>query len=107
MIFRSVHLVTHEELEFVLVCILCWYIIYLNRGGHPTSNTSLHLFVDRLVGVRTYVSVNGEKQDGGFDDVEGEVFPCAGSYRSGVTIRLLKVWFVWWLWLHQLPAGTA
>lgn len=36
-------------------------------------------------------SVNGEKQDGGFDDIEGEVFPCAGSYRSGVTIRLLKV----------------
>ncbi|CAN0510629.1 unnamed protein product, partial [Ectocarpus sp. 12 AP-2014] len=36
-------------------------------------------------------SVNGEKQDGGFDDVEGEVFPCAGSYRSGVTIRLLKM----------------
>lgn len=36
-------------------------------------------------------SVNGDKQDGGFDDVEGEVFPCAGSYRSGVTIRLLKV----------------
>lgn len=35
--------------------------------------------------------VNGEKQDGGFDDLEGEVFPCAGSYRSGVTIRLLKV----------------
>lgn len=23
--------------------------------------------------------------------MEGEVFPCAGSYRSGVTIRLLKV----------------
>lgn len=41
--------------------------------------------------VITRVSVNGEKQDGGFDDVEGEVFPCAGSYRSGVTIRLLKV----------------
>lgn len=39
----------------------------------------------------TCFSVNGEKQDGGFDDVEGEVFPCAGSYRSGVTIRLLKV----------------
>lgn len=38
-----------------------------------------------------FSSVNGEKQDGGFDDVEGEVFPCAGSYRSGVTIRLLKV----------------
>eukprot|EP00903_Cladosiphon_okamuranus_P019656 g18070.t4 len=36
-------------------------------------------------------SVNGEKEDGGFDDVEGEVFPCAGSYRSGVTIRLLKM----------------
>ncbi|CAM9591597.1 unnamed protein product, partial [Scytosiphon promiscuus] len=36
-------------------------------------------------------SVNGEKQEGGFDDVEGEVFPCAGSYRSGVTIRLLKM----------------
>lgn len=36
-------------------------------------------------------SVNGEKQEGGFDGVEGEVFPCAGSYRSGVTIRLLKV----------------
>lgn len=36
-------------------------------------------------------SINGEKQDGGFDGVEGEVFPCAGSYRSGVTIRLLKV----------------
>lgn len=38
-----------------------------------------------------FPSVNGDKQDGGFDDVEGEVFPCAGSYRSGVTIRLLKV----------------
>lgn len=38
-----------------------------------------------------YPSVNGEKQDGGFHGVEGEVFPCAGSYRSGVAIRILKV----------------
>lgn len=51
--------------------------------------TWAHL-IARFVGT-TCFSVNGEKQDGGFDDVEGEVFPCAGSYRSGVTIRLLKV----------------
>lgn len=35
--------------------------------------------------------INGEKQHGGFDGVEGEVYPCAGSYRTGVMIRLLKV----------------
>lgn len=51
-------------------------------------------FLEPLIfstGTTLPVSVNGEKQDGGFDDVEGEVFPCAGSYRSGVIIRLLKV----------------
>lgn len=41
--------------------------------------------------VSPHPSVNGEKQDGGFHGVEGEVFPCAGSYRTGVSIRLLKV----------------
>ncbi|KAG5176465.1 hypothetical protein JKP88DRAFT_134692, partial [Tribonema minus] len=25
-------------------------------------------------------AVNGEAQDGGFDGIEGEVYPCAGSY---------------------------
>ncbi|CAM9454429.1 unnamed protein product, partial [Phaeothamnion confervicola] len=36
-------------------------------------------------------AINGQEQDGGFQGLEGEIFPCVGSYRSGVRIRLLKV----------------
>lgn len=54
----------------------------------PTSGLGL----DKMpIRTSSRISVNGEKQDGGFHGVEGEVFPCAGSYRSGVAIRLLKV----------------
>jgi hypothetical protein len=46
--------------------------------------------VDMDEGTLRY-SVNGEEQDGGFDSIEGDIYPCVGSYRAGVKIRLLKV----------------
>lgn len=78
----------YDKLEFAFLCRGC-------VGGHvlvfgiPPVVCSLRRVP--FLPFFSCVSVNGEKQDGGFDDVEGEVFPCAGSYRSGVTIRLLKV----------------
>jgi SPRY domain len=46
--------------------------------------------VDMEEGTLRY-SVNGEEQEGGFDSIEGDIYPCVGSYRAGVKIRLLKV----------------
>lgn len=71
--------------------VLLTIFIYVSPILDTLSVSCLGPFTIRGSSGSTCFSVNGEKQDGGFDDIEGEVFPCAGSYRSGVTIRLLKV----------------
>jgi SPRY domain len=75
----------------------------LLRRTSTSSNTNIHTYtlqvhpgdtvrceVDMEEGTLRY-SVNGEEQEGGFDSIEGDIYPCVGSYRAGVKIRLLKV----------------
>ena len=71
---------------------------YLYNRGRTSGVTMAKIHTGDLVRVEfdgrmgtISFGVNGGDQEVAFTDVTGEIFPCCGSYRNSVRVRLVKV----------------